>query len=114
MHELGIVFHIAKIVEDVALKNNVKKISQVTLEIGEVSSIVSDYLVDCWKWNAKKSELLEDSELVIIPIKAITHCTKCQKDYETITYGKECPYCGSKETFLKQGNETNIKNICYK
>ena len=48
MHELGIVFHIAKMVENATRQNNVKRIAKVTLEIGEVSAIVNDYLEDCW------------------------------------------------------------------
>ena len=111
MHELGIVFHIAKMVENVAKENNVKRIAKVTLEIGEVSVVVNNYLEDCWNWNAKKTPLLKDSKLEIITIKAITYCEDCKKNYETIKFGKICPFCGSKYTYLLKGNETNIKEI---
>ena len=37
MHELGIVFHIIRSVEDVARENNLRRVSSVTLELGEVS-----------------------------------------------------------------------------
>ena len=36
MHELGIVFHIIKKVEEVAAENSVSAVNSVTLEIGEV------------------------------------------------------------------------------
>lgn len=111
MHELGIVFHIARQIEEIAQANNVKKVNKVILEIGEVSTVVGSYLTDCWKWNSKKSELLADSELVIETIKGITYCNNCQKQYETVRYGKICPYCESDDTFLIQGNETEIKEI---
>ena len=48
MHELGVVFHIVDEVEKVAKENNVKHIFKVTLEIGEVSTIVPDYFRDCF------------------------------------------------------------------
>jgi|GEM_PF-501704 len=96
MHELGIVFHIAKMVENAARQNNVKRIAKVTLEIGEVSAIVNDYLEDCWNWNAKKSELLKDSKLEIINIKAVSYCDACHKEYETVKYGKICPQINRK------------------
>ena len=111
MHELGIVFHIAKMVENAARQNNVKRIAKVTLEIGEVSAIVNDYLEDCWNWNAKKSELLKDSKLEIINIKAVSYCDACHKEYETVKYGKICPFCGSLYTYLLRGNEANLKEI---
>ncbi len=63
MHELGIVFHIIKSVEDIGKQNELTKVSSVTLEIGEVSGVVPAYLTDCWKWAAEKSELLKGSKL---------------------------------------------------
>ena len=47
MHELGIVFHVIKSVEEIAQENELTKVSAVTLSIGEVSSIVPSYLTDC-------------------------------------------------------------------
>ena len=58
MHELGIVFHIIRTVEDVARQNDVTRIRRVTLQLGEVSGVVESYLQDCWKWAAAKSEIL--------------------------------------------------------
>ena len=57
MHELGIVFHIIRSVEKVAAENDLEKVSAVVLELGEVSGVVPDYLTDCWRWAAAKSEL---------------------------------------------------------
>ena len=44
MHELGIVFHIIRTVEDVAKQNDVTRIRRVTLQLGEVSGVVESYL----------------------------------------------------------------------
>ncbi len=65
MHELGIVFHIIRTVEDVARQNDVTRIRRVTLQLGEVSGVVESYLQDCWKWAAAKSELLPGAVLTI-------------------------------------------------
>jgi len=51
MHELGVVFHIADIVRDVAVENKATKIQKVVMQIGEVSTVVNDQLIDCWNWN---------------------------------------------------------------
>lgn len=111
MHELGVVFHIVNGIEDVAKQNAVNKVVKTTLEIGEVSTVVIDYFRDCWNWAINKSDILRGSELEIETIPAVTFCENCKKTYPTVRYGKICPHCGSDKTYLKQGNEVNIKQI---
>lgn len=111
MHELGIVFHIANSVEEVALANNVKHIASVTVEVGEVSTVIPEYLMDCWKWNCKRNPMFTDCQLIFEKIKAVTFCEDCQSQYPTVEYGKICPNCNSENTYLITGNEVNIKEI---
>lgn len=112
MHELGIVFYIIDDVKQVALENAVSHISKVVMNIGEVSTVVPDYLTDCWKWAIKKEEpLLKDCELEILPIEAVTICHGCGKQYPTVAHGKTCPHCGGTDTVLLRGNEVEIKEI---
>lgn len=111
MHELGIVFHIIDTVEKVGADNDLGKVSAVVLELGEVSGVVPEYLTDCWKWAAAKSELMKGSELKIETLSAITHCDGCGKDYPTVAHGRICPYCQSEKTWLLTGNEVSIKEI---
>ena len=65
MHELGVTFHIMDHVEKVAEENDVSKVNKVVLQLGEVSTVIESYLLNCWKWAAKKRELFSDCELVI-------------------------------------------------
>ena len=65
MHELGVVFYVVKDVKQVAEENAVEKIASVTLQIGEVTGIIHEYLVDCWNWARKKEPVMEEAELVI-------------------------------------------------
>lgn len=111
MHELGVVFYVVKDVKKVAVENQVKKVSAVTLEIGEVSGIIHDYLIDCWNWARKKEPVMEEAEMKIEQIDAVTFCGDCQKEYPTVKHGKTCPYCGSENTYLRRGNEFLIKEI---
>lgn len=111
MHELGIVFHIIKSVEKVSVENQLSKVASVTLELGEVSGIVPDYLSDCWDWACKKSELMTGAELKIETLPAVTFCEGCEKTYPTVAHGRTCPHCASEKTYLVTGDETNIKEI---
>ena len=54
MHELSIVTYVIEQVEKIAKENELTDIQSVTLEFGEVSGIVPEYLSDCWQWYAKK------------------------------------------------------------
>ena len=111
MHELGVVFYVVRDVKEVALENNVERVTAVSLEIGEVSGIIHEYLTDCWNWARKKEPVMADAELKIETINAVTYCEDCGGEYETVVHGKTCPLCGSENTYLKQGNEFLIKEI---
>ena len=111
MHELGIVFNITKQVDQVAKENNVKSVTSLTLEVGEVSTIVPDYFKDCFEWAKKKTEYMKECKLNLVVISAISYCEDCKKTYGTVKYGKICPNCKSEHTYLVSGQEVKIKNI---
>ena len=84
MHELGIVFHIADSVVQVAKDNGAARVHSVTLEV---------------------------CELLVERLPAVTYCDACGKTYPTVEHGKTCPHCGSDKTWLQTGNEVNIREI---
>ena len=111
MHELGIAFHVISEVDKVAEANKVSQVKSVTLEVGEVSSVVPKYLEDVWSWACEnRSTHLKGCKLNIIVAKATTYCENCQKTYSTLE-GKICPHCGSDKTYLLDGDQVNIRNI---
>ena len=111
MHELGVVFHIIRDLKKVAEENSVDTISRVTLQLGEVSTVIPRYLTDCWKWASAKEPLLCGAELAIETIPAVTRCDDCENEYPTVAYGKTCPRCGGGNTWLLRGGEFMIKEI---
>ena len=44
MHELGILVHMAKTLKSLAEENQLTEIGGITLEVGEVSGIVPEYM----------------------------------------------------------------------
>jgi len=111
MHEMGIILNLARTLDETAEENRLTKIGSVTLQVGEVSGIMTDYFVDCWNYFKVKHPVLKDSELRLETIPAVTWCDSCGRTYETVKYGRECPYCHSGETWLLRGNECVIKEI---
>ena len=73
MHELGIVFHIIRSVEEVAAHNNLRRVSSVTLELGEVSGIIPRYLTDCWNWACAKHDQIRCAQQVNEELPAVTY-----------------------------------------
>lgn len=111
MHEMGIILHLADTLDEAAKENHIIRYGSVTLEVGEVSGIITDYFTECWDYFKSRHPLLKDSVLKLETIKAYTHCDGCERAYETVKYGKKCPYCGSYETWLITGNQCMIKEV---
>ena len=111
MHELGIVFYIIRDVKKAAQENGVQHVNAVVMNIGEVSTVIPEYLTDCWRWAADKEELLRGAELKVNVLPAVSHCDDCGKDFATVENGKTCPHCGGANTWLLHGNEVEIKEI---
>lgn len=111
MHELGVVFHCIKEVNEIAAENKVARVNSVTIQLGEVSTVIPELFEDCWNWAVKKETVLKDAKIHIERINAISFCEDCRKEYPTVEYGRTCPFCGSERTYLVQGNEFMIKEI---
>ncbi len=111
MHELGIVFYIIDDVKKVAAENGATSVSRVTLDLGEVSGVVPEFLQDAWTWAVKREPLMEGASLEVVENKATTLCESCGAEYGTVEHGKICPVCGSEATHLLRGREVMIREI---
>ena len=84
MHELGVVFKIIDDLKEVAAENDLSRIDSVTIRLGEVSTVIPEYLQDCWKWACRRTPLVEDARLEIETIPAVTYCEDCRQTYPTV------------------------------
>lgn len=111
MHELGIVMHVIRQVEDVAAKNGVKEVTKLHIEVGEVSSVVPALFEDCFAWAKKRTQYLQNAQLDLIVLEAVSYCRTCRQTFRTAQYAKVCPHCGGEDTYLATGNEISIRDI---
>ena len=111
MHELGIVFHMRDLLEEVAEEQELTHIIKVVVDLGEVSGVMTDLFVDAWEWASGKSDLLRGAELEVHQIDAVTVCNDCGRTYATVPQGRTCPHCGSLRTELLRGRELEIREI---
>jgi hydrogenase nickel incorporation protein HypA/HybF len=119
LHEFSFAYSIFKVAEATAIKYNAKKISEVYLEIGELTLIVPELLKQSFKM-ATHGSIAEGAELVIEILPGKIKCRECGKE-STVTLSEEshltglqlfqCRHCESKNTEIIDGKKANVKNI---
>lgn len=110
MHELGIVYEILKTVDEVSREQKLEKVTKITLQVGEMSGVLPDYLVACWDMIRSETDYPE-MEMVTETLPVIGLCNDCCKLYSLNANSRQCPYCGSGKYEILTGREFKIKNI---
>lgn len=109
MHELGVVLEIFDLTEEIMQEQTLKKVSAVTVEVGELSGILPDYFRECWN-AARLGGAFEKTELKLIVIPAAAKCA-CGEEYEMTANNRICPHCGKTDYTVLRGREFNILSI---
>ena len=86
MHELGTIYYVIDTVEQLMAENQLTKVGSITLQVGEVSGIIPEYLQEFWEYARKKTEHFQETELIIEKLEAVTYCQDCGKTYSTMQY----------------------------
>ncbi|ODR98202.1 hydrogenase nickel incorporation protein HypA [Methyloceanibacter superfactus] len=106
MHELGITRNIVAIVADAAKG---RKVRRVTLEVGELSGVMTDAIAFCFDVVAQGTAL-EGATLDIRTVRGRARCTSCGSEFATATLYTPCA-CGSHRIERLAGEELNIKTM---
>ena len=91
-------------------ENSLKKISSVTLAVGEATGIVPRFMMECWPAAIDNTEL-SDTKLVIDFKRAVGQCRDCDTEYIVTDYHGKCPKCGSEDYDMENGYEFEITEI---
>ncbi|MDO9423434.1 MAG: hydrogenase maturation nickel metallochaperone HypA [Methylobacter sp.] len=110
MHELSLLENVREILENHAVSQKFSKVSQVTLEIGKLSSVEPDALRFGFDVVMKDS-LAENAELIISDIAGLGICQQCGLEVELETSHDPCSYCGSPRVKIVQGADMKIKDL---
>ena len=112
MHEMGTVMYVIRAVNEVCEQNKLSKVASVTLEIGEVSGIIPEYIQNFWHWAVTKEKCLRDAELIIEPIKSRYSLRQLRKKpTKQSNTPRSALTAAARNTWLETGNEYNIKEI---
>ncbi|MDD6727913.1 MAG: hydrogenase maturation nickel metallochaperone HypA [Eubacteriales bacterium] len=109
MHELSLVMEMFDLVGEISQEQNLKEIHSVTVEVGELSGVLADYLGECWNV-ARIGSQFEKTELKVIPIPSTALCS-CGTEYEMTKNSRICPNCHKTDYEIVKGREFTVKEI---
>ena len=102
MHEIGVVRSMVKTVTDFAQANNIAEVTEIVLDIGELSLVIPKYVEDTF---------LKDTKLIINIIPGMAECDECNELFNVIEHEGYCPNCGSFEKTILSGKDFLIREI---
>ncbi len=111
MHELSITQNLLEITLRHAEKAQAKKVNQLNVVIGQMSSIVDESVQFYWDIVAKDT-LAEGSKLHFERVPGALHCLSCQAQFPLP--GDQnflCPHCQSARVRIAGGDEFRLDSI---
>jgi len=110
MHETSIAQNLLSIILEKAKECNAKRITKVTLKIGEFAGINQESLKFAFK-NLTQKSIVERAIVEIIPLPLLGKCRKCEKEFTINREEFKCPKCGCLELDIISGEDLYIDNI---
>jgi hydrogenase nickel incorporation protein HypA/HybF len=110
MHELSVTESVLEIACKHAEQAQAKKVTDIYLVIGKLSSIVDDSVQFYWDF-ISKGTLCEEATLHFKRIPAELVCLDCDHKYTLDDELTPCPQCGSARIRVVSGDEFNLESI---
>ena len=107
MHEMSI----TRSVVDLCLEHaQGRRVTQVTMEIGELSGVVPEAVDFCFAACCQDT-LLEGSRLEIVRIAGTGRCHDCAAEFPRSSLFDPCPACGGYRISQISGDELRVRDI---
>jgi len=110
MHELPVTQSLLKIALDHAEKANAKRITDLHIVMGELSSMVDDSIQFYWEIIAKDT-IAEQAKLHFRRVPAELQCMTCFTKYSPKSGELICPQCGGVGAKIIAGEEFSLEAI---
>ena len=107
MHEMSITQGVVDICESHA---EGRRVTSVTLEIGDLSGVVPDAIEFCFD-ACTRGTALEGARLIIERAPARGHCHGCGTEFALAACFDPCPSCGGYGVELLSGEELRVKEL---
>lgn len=110
MHEYPATLQIIKIATEHARQHQAKRITRITLVVGEKSGFLSDSIQLYFTIIAEGTPA-EGAVLEILSVKPLLRCRACAELFTRKPYSFACPKCGQDGQPTEIGKEFYVKNI---
>ncbi len=110
MHELSICISLMEQLESIAREKNADSIVRVELEIGVLSGVEPDLLVNAWPI-ASSGTIAEQAELHIETGELVVECSSCGARTSAEPNRLLCAECGSNRTHVVSGDELMLLRV---
>lgn len=110
MHEMSIAAAIAEQVLAVAQENNLAKVTQVRLRVGELRLIVPEALAVAWE-AVREGTPAAAADLEMTEVPARARCRKCGHEYHPEWPVFLCPQCEQASVEILAGEELLLEEI---
>ena len=110
MHELAVTQSLLEITLRHAQNANARQVDNLYLVIGQLSSIIDDFVQFYWDIVAKDT-IAEGSRLNFRRIDTQMECHDCQQIYTPGDHQFDCPNCGSSQVRILAGEEFYLEAI---
>ncbi len=110
MHELAVTESILDLAVKYARQAEARRVTDLYLVIGRLSSVVDDSVQFYWELLSEKT-LCEGSRLHFQRVPAQLTCLECSNAYELDSELEPCPNCGSPKVKVTSGDQFFLDSI---
>ncbi len=110
MHEMALAEGILDIVLSYADKNNAKKVTEISVLVGEMTGVVPESLEFCFESLARDTKA-QGAKLVLKHIPLVARCLDCKTESKIERYNFTCPKCNSSRMEIISGRELRVESL---
>ena len=110
MHELAVCQALMDQVEQVAQREQARRVTTVTLQIGPLAGVEPQLLLDAWPI-ASAGGIAQGAELLIESMPLRVRCLVCGSESDASPNRLVCAECGNFRTQLLSGDELLLKSL---
>jgi hydrogenase nickel incorporation protein HypA/HybF len=110
MHELSIAMSIVEIAEENAAMAGVKSVSEIQIEVGNLSGVVDEALEFALE-EAVKNTILKNAKRIVIKTPGKAKCLECNHEFDVDDVFTPCPKCSSFNNEIISGQELRVKSM---
>ncbi|HJF85362.1 hydrogenase maturation nickel metallochaperone HypA [Megamonas hypermegale] len=110
MHEMALAEGILDIVLGYADKNEAKKVTEISILVGEMTGVVPESLEFCFD-SLSKGTKAQGAKLVLKHIPLVARCLDCGNETKIERYNFTCPNCKSLRMEIVSGRELRVESL---